>query len=660
MSKNEMESKESMQNTIKTLQARSENIEKLLEKGNDVVVFQLGSHSIKFGFANQSSPHKIRTLLGYKLSKSKENPIISNKNDNFEDIETSISSVENILRKKGNLRLETKGYKGKPKPKIESNIKVLESNDFSEHLMKKNMKLEPENIILTNKGTLSYNPNAIFEKDLFSIEQNQDYIITQPIKHGLFNISDKISQDQVINDLETLILYCLNKKLGIPTKNFPNFSIILIIPDIFIRQQIKGLVNVFLRTLEFKYIYIHLESILACFGACLSQACVVDIGYEKISISCVDEGLILHGTMIKKNFGGADLDQIFIKMLNKKHCITSSSKNFKLEPTLLGDLAQMERLKEESSCFTFREEFANKHYECSVIRAHSKPTSYEKFFVGPNEACYIIPSLLFYCETLNILNKDKSNNKSSEYFNTNSKIFEWNDPEDNLEDGAQNYVSMFQSMQNYLVSNEKSNKDFDQLSDSSKHTGSKIKLKLTEKDLKIDEPNSKNPKKNDENNNKSSQNETPGNNIHANSPFLMESLDELICYSISQIKESSMRKKMANSILLIGGTSQISKFVEELEDRMIETIAKYDSDIERVEVVDLGNKESTPENLSWVGGSILAKLDSIKNLWISRNRWLGLGEDEDEYDEDGEKKQKRERTQEVGIKYLKEKVPFSW
>lgn len=97
-----------------------------------------------------------------------------------------------------------------------------------------------------------------------------------------------------------------------------------------------------------------------------------------------------------------------------------------------------------------------------------------------------------------------------------------------------------------------------------------------------------------------------------------------------------------------------------LEDRIIETISKYDNEIERVEVVDVSSKEISPDNLSWLGGSILAKLDSIKNLWISRNRWLGLGEDEDEYDEEGEKKQKRERTQEVGIKYLKEKVPFAW
>jgi len=645
-----METKESMQNTIKTLQARSENIEKLLEKGNDVIVFQLGSHSIKFGFANQPTPQKIRTLLGYKLAKTKEFIPSTSKSETSEHFETAILSVENILRKKGNLKLESKGYKGKPKPKIESNIRVLEKEEVSEpKKFNKILEEEEEEEQMIAKGTVSYNPQAIFEKELFIIEQNPEYVISQPIKHGFFNVNEKVTVDQVLNDLETLILYILNAKLGIPTKAFPNYSIILIIPDIFIRQQIKGLVNVFLRTLEFKYIYIHLESILACFGACLSQACVVDLGYEKINISCVDEGLILPGTTIKKCFGGSDLDQAFIRLLGKKHCI-SNQKGFKLESGLIGDLTQIEKLKEESMCFTFREETTNKHYECSVIRNAAKGNNcYEKFFVGPNEACYIVPSLLFHCEAINVLHKERGNCKSNEFFNSNSKVFEWYDPEDNLDDGTQNYVAMLQNMQNYMVSNEKNNtKDFDQLSESSKHTGSKIKLKLTDKETKIEETT--NPKTN----------ENPINNINVNNPFNLESLDELICYSISQIKESSMRKKMANSILLIGGTAQISKIVEELEDRMIETIAKYDSDIERIEVVDLGSKESNPENLSWVGGSILAKLDSIKNLWISRNRWLGLGEDEDEYDEDGEKKQKRERTQEVGIKYLKEKVPFSW
>lgn len=47
---------------------------------------------------------------------------------------------------------------------------------------------------------------------------------------------------------------------------------------------------------------------MASFGANLVNCCVVDIGYEKINVSCVDEGIILPGTYIRKNFGSKDMD----------------------------------------------------------------------------------------------------------------------------------------------------------------------------------------------------------------------------------------------------------------------------------------------------------------------------------------------------------------
>ena len=52
-----------MQNTIKALKERSQHIERLLEKGNDVVIIQYGSHEIKYGLANQSYPQKIKNLI---------------------------------------------------------------------------------------------------------------------------------------------------------------------------------------------------------------------------------------------------------------------------------------------------------------------------------------------------------------------------------------------------------------------------------------------------------------------------------------------------------------------------------------------------------------------------------------------------------------------
>ncbi len=55
-----------MQNTIKNLQAKSEYINKLEDKGNKTLVLQLGSHSIKIGFANQKAPFTVRPYIAYK------------------------------------------------------------------------------------------------------------------------------------------------------------------------------------------------------------------------------------------------------------------------------------------------------------------------------------------------------------------------------------------------------------------------------------------------------------------------------------------------------------------------------------------------------------------------------------------------------------------
>jgi actin-related protein len=60
------ESKEAMQNTIKNLQAKSDYIYKLEDKGSKAIVLQLGSHSIKMGFANEKAPFAVSPYVAYR------------------------------------------------------------------------------------------------------------------------------------------------------------------------------------------------------------------------------------------------------------------------------------------------------------------------------------------------------------------------------------------------------------------------------------------------------------------------------------------------------------------------------------------------------------------------------------------------------------------
>ena len=51
---------------------------------------------------------------------------------------------------------------------------------------------------------------------------------------------------------------------------------------------------------------------------------------------------------------------------------------------------------------------------------------------------------------------------------------------------------------------------------------------------------------------------------------------------------------------------------EELEDRIINKIGLYEPTVERVEVIDLSAKEMQPIDISWIGASVLCKLESIE------------------------------------------------
>lgn len=62
----------------------------------------------------------------------------------------------------------------------------------------------------------------------------------------------------------------------------------------------------------------HLESVLACLGTSISSAVVVDIGHEKINICCVEEGVILPKTLVRKNFGLKHVTKTMIKLFNNK------------------------------------------------------------------------------------------------------------------------------------------------------------------------------------------------------------------------------------------------------------------------------------------------------------------------------------------------------
>ena len=73
--------------------------------------------------------------------------------------------------------------------------------------------------------------------------------------------------------------------------------------------------------LGFKSMFLHLESVMATFAMALPTACVVDIGSSKTSVCCIEEGIIITKSIIRKHFGGDDLTNLLSRLLQSNSAL---------------------------------------------------------------------------------------------------------------------------------------------------------------------------------------------------------------------------------------------------------------------------------------------------------------------------------------------------
>ncbi|GAN02862.1 actin-like ATPase domain-containing protein [Mucor ambiguus] len=103
-------------------------------------------------------------------------------------------------------------------------------------------------------------------------------------------------------------------------------------------------------------------------------------------------------------------------------------------------------------------------------------------------------------------------------------------------------------------------------------------------------------------------------------------IDVAIAQSIVSAANGSEEKlkRYFTSIILVGGGGKVVNFSRVLEDRVLSTIIAQKANIDRVEVVP-APRELDPEVLVWKGASVMAKLDSAKDMWIADDEWEQVG-----------------------------------
>ncbi|XP_069592807.1 actin-related protein 8 isoform X2 [Ranitomeya imitator] len=452
------------------------------------------------------------------------------------------------------------------------------------------------------------------EEALF-VNPTDGYDIHYPIRRGQLNIHGGPggSLTAVLSDLEVIWTHVIQKFLEIQPKDLKYYRCILLIPDIYNRQHVKEIVNMILTKIGFSGVIVHQESVLAVYGSGLTSACVVDVGDQKTSICCVEDGISHRNTRLCLAYGGSDVTRCFFWLMQRagfpyRECQLTN----RLDGLLLQQLKETYTHLDQDVCGLQDHEFQ--------VRRPDSPALLYQMRLGDEKLQ--APMALFYPATFGIVGQKM----------TCLQHRSQGDPEDPHDE---HYLLATQSKQDQ----------------SSKAAGDR---KAMSKPSMYDDPRSQDadrghmmdmelgPSQSDGMGH-SNDGDEPSASLYSRKTMVSQfegkalGLDKAILHSIDCCTSDDTKKKMYSSILVVGGGLKFHKAQQFLQHRILNKMPpSFRRMVENVEVITRP-KDMDPRLIAWKGGAVLACLDTTQELWIYRREW-----------------------QRFGVRMLRERAAFVW
>ncbi|TPX62901.1 hypothetical protein PhCBS80983_g00058 [Powellomyces hirtus] len=220
-----------------------------------------------------------------------------------------------------------------------------------------------------------------------------------PIQHGLLNVKDYTSARACMADMQTIWTESIESELEIPRKEFPSYNVVWVVPDLFSKVHLREAITMLLQEMCFRGVTVLQESVAATFGAGITTACVLDIGAQKTSVACVEDGMCVAATRVNLKYGGDDVTAFLMKLLS------GSSFPYKdFDPKLNAyDWLLADELKEKFCTFHESEMMVNL---CDFyVRTPDRPTSLHRMKVY--DEVLLAPRALFHPQVIDFGKKLK-------------------------------------------------------------------------------------------------------------------------------------------------------------------------------------------------------------------------------------------------------------
>ncbi|KYN00766.1 Actin-related protein 8 [Cyphomyrmex costatus] len=449
-----------------------------------------------------------------------------------------------------------------------------------------NRRSSPEFSSPSNMKWTMTNHDIVIGDNILSLDPGEEcnFNIHFPYRRGELNIHSGPggSLTAVIADLKAIWEYVLTEKLDIPLRDLKHYRAVLVIPDIYHRPYLKELTTLLLDEIGFGRCILLQDHVGAMFGAGLGYACIVDVGAQKISVSCVEDAISHKDTRVRMDYGGADVTQTFLWLLQKSAFPYKSC-----DPTNKLDALLLEQLKIDFCHVDLN--VCGSQEKTFVVRKPKQQT--ETYTMQVGDECLIAPLSLFQPELFRITGTH----------NVHVQKRSLGDPEDPYDEnylretsrrGMKETLDHSSEMQEEAAAAPAVVGDDEVVVDASDPAPS-----LLNRDLDV-----------------------PRDFVI---PQQLLGLDQAILQSIERCSNEDLKRKMYSCVLVVGSGLKFKGIGMWLRNRIsLQTPYMY-----RPEQLDIITqpKDMDPGMTTWKGAGILSCLESAHELWISRTEWHRWG-----------------------------------
>lgn len=458
-----------------------------------------------------------------------------------------------------------------------------------------------------------------------NVAEAQNYDIHFPIQRGELNVHRERggSLQATLSHLERIWCYALEQKLGIPKRELSTYSAVLVVNDVYVRRHLREAMTLLLQRLGFQRCFLVQDSVAATYGAGLGYGCVVDIGAQKTSIACIEDGISQLDARVRLNYGGGDIDQVLLMLLRKcgfpyRECNVQDS---------YADAHLLDELKERFC-----------HLNANVCGAQEKHFTlrrdsgqWVRYALQVGDEVIMAPLALFHPELFNISSRphgvvtqqsaqdqyDCEDCFDAEYLRETARRNGVRAGDLSLlTTGSKAAQLPITADDEELIVVDQDETTVSSNSNSQQQQPAQQQQSLTPQQQQ-QQPGQGTPGK-------------PSSSWYYNTNGQVVPLDQAVIRAIGRCVSYETRRKMFGTILLVGSTAKMRGLALWLEQRLRQQVP---FGLE----VNVFTKGMDVGMVAWKGAAIMSVLESARELWITQREW-----------------------QRYGLRILRERSPFLW